>query len=157
MPDSVLTNFHDPSWWFSTIVVALLINILSNYLYEWLETMRLKWYARTTTKDLIQRMSLEARIADVAANPAFARAIKVQRRFDLLFIFISASLLWSDLGYAKLEEPNVSNWAIVLLYGSAILPAVGLVVALRTFMHTRRIQKALTRVAERSQGGDHGP
>jgi hypothetical protein len=111
----------------------------------------MSWYARSATKELIQRMSLEASVSDLASDPVFALKRKMQARIELVLMFLFALQLWTQLGYAMLEEPNVPTWAVFLLYGSAIFPAVGIVVTLRTCTQRRSIEKAMRRVVGRRE------
>ena len=157
----IFDYLREPSWWFSSVLVALLINFVSHYLIQIVSQWREKALLspiQETTKDVSIELHAQRLLLNSSANKVNAFVAK-QLSDAKLGLFAAAFALC--LGGSRLLWPHPdldsSSRSIIAVLGDTFaifLGAVSFLFGIRTYAYARKLANAIARInkAQSSNG-----
>jgi lauroyl/myristoyl acyltransferase len=67
--DEIKTYLSSPSWWFTAVLVAIFVNLISSYLKPWLDSIGSKMSSRIRERSERKRKNIQKIINDLSQNP----------------------------------------------------------------------------------------
>lgn len=145
--DELVKNLNNVGWWLSAVVVGVLINFLSQYLYPKLAAIPTKSFDKMRSVVEEHEAETDRQIKILQGHPALLPlyiAVETRQYWLASFLFGGAifMLLWVIVASSNMI-PNVPEWFRPLTLGmSAFLMLSGMLSAQRGFKYARIVSVA---------------
>ncbi len=150
----IINNIASPAWWFSAILIAILVNLVSAYAKPWtdkvLSHISTAWRNRTER----DRQKFNAAVAILVQSPqslafAFEEEVRSRLRAIIFYLFVVIFLLFS-IGLPTTPSASFERFSPYWLIVIGIKVATLLVFLFATMEHREAMrQSALLRMARR--------
>ena len=137
----IQSNLNSPAWWFSAVIVALLINMASSYAKPWTDTIFLRLGHRWRTRTEAKRLQFEEQVKRNVENPdilmdSAQRETRSRLRAISLFLLGFFLLNLSNLSAHQTGKSTTfaSATALDLIYFGATMVGFVLVMMSLVFM-----------------------
>ena len=150
----IIGNVASPAWWFSAILIALIVNIVSAYAKPWtdkvLSRISTSWRNRTERNKEKFKAAVEILVqSPQALAAAFEDELRSRLRAIIFFLFVVIFLLFS-IEMTRIPAAPFVRFSLLWFIVNGIEAVTFLVFLFATMEHREAMrQSALVRVARR--------